>query len=98
MHFFDDTGKGGCRPPSRFEVEAWTDGKWQAVEGTKRTPSDPAAGENAVAFAQPVKTEKLRLVLHHAGASNYTGIYGFEATGDESAASAGTPRSDSVCA
>jgi hypothetical protein len=89
--FFDDSGKGGCRPPTGFEVQRWQDGKWQAIDVAGRKPEEPAPGENAVTFAAPVKSERIRLVFHHAGPDFYTGLYGLEPAGSDPAGAPGSP-------
>jgi hypothetical protein len=91
VFFFDDTPRGGCRPPQGFGVERWDGRDWRSVEMTRRRPERPGPGENTVDF-DPIETEKIRLSFHNAGDSFYTGLYGLEplATGDDRPAS-GSP-------
>ncbi len=89
VFFFDDSASDGdCRPPEAFTVERWEGGTWKRIDGAEASPRLPAPGENTVTFAQPVTTEKVRLVFRHSGEDFYTGLYGFETigAGDEGSA------------
>ncbi len=77
LWFYDDTGQGGCRAPERVSLERWENGAWQEIAITSQRPERPMPDENVFAFA-PVRTDRLRVVLKHAGGRYYSGLYGVE--------------------
>lgn len=62
IYWFDDTGRGECRLPVEWRIEAWRDGAWKPVdvEGGKWPIRADTWCE--VRF-RPVKTDRLRLVV-----------------------------------
>jgi hypothetical protein len=61
VYWFDDSGRGNCRPPASWQVLYLSDGKWVPVEA-----SDDYGVEtdkfNKVTF-KPIATTSLRLAL-----------------------------------
>ena len=67
LALFDD--RGGVQPPERFQVEAFHDNAWKAVDGERHAPARPLGNAlNEVTFT-PVTATKLRVVFTHRGAS-----------------------------
>ncbi len=76
LYFLDDGAT--LRPPERFTLERWRDGRWEEIPAQRRVPEVPEGRRaNTVTF-DPIETTKLRLVVtHRAGASS--GLTEFEA-------------------
>jgi hypothetical protein len=61
LYFLDDSV--GVRPPARYDVQMWRDGKWVAISKQVRQPLLPAGRlANTVTF-RPVQTNRIRVVL-----------------------------------
>ena len=90
LWFYDDTGKGGCRPPKSVAIERWEAGKWQPVPVTNQRPETLAADENQLSFA-PITTDRVRVVMQHATGNFYSGLYGFEPVAPKDAPASGQP-------
>jgi len=69
LYFLDDGDI--IRPPERFALERWQDGRWEEIAGQRRVPEVPEGRRaNTVTFDR-IETTRLRLVLtHRAGASS----------------------------
>jgi len=61
VYWFDDTGRGACRLPASWRLEAKRDGVWAPVDGTSGFGVEPDR-YNRCSF-EPVKAEALRLVI-----------------------------------
>jgi hypothetical protein len=79
LYFVDDGD--AIKPPARFTVERWHEGRWEEIPAQRRFPEAPAGRRaNTVAFDR-IATARLRLVLtHRAGASS--GLAEIEAWAD----------------
>jgi hypothetical protein len=71
IYLYDD--QKGVQLPSSYEIEYWDKFGWKKIKKIKKTPLRPIAGVNICNF-KAVKTDKLRIVLNHAGNKVYSGI------------------------
>jgi len=69
LYFLDDGAT--IRPPARFALERWRDGRWEDIPAQRRVPEIPEGHRaNTVAFDR-IETPRLRLIVtHRAGASS----------------------------
>ncbi|MBP3966504.1 S-layer homology domain-containing protein [Paenibacillus lignilyticus] len=63
--YLHDDG-GGVKSPASFDVQYLSGSEWASVPGQVRTPAEPAAGLNLVAF-NTVIASKYRVVFTHQG-------------------------------
>ena len=50
--------------PQTYQLEYWSNGGWQPLEGGRRTPAKPQANQaNSIQLDAPVYTSKLRVVM-----------------------------------
>ena len=69
LYFLDDGDT--IRPPVRYALEHWRDGRWEEIPGQRRVPEVPEGRRaNTVTFDR-IETARLQLVVtHRAGASS----------------------------
>ena len=69
LYFLDD-GEG-IKPPARFALQRWRDGRWEEIAGQRRVPETPVGRRATTIAIDPIETERLRVVLtHQPGASS----------------------------
>lgn len=69
LYFLDDGT--AIRPPQRFTLERWREGRWEEIPDQHRAPERPEGRRANRVSIQRIETAKLRLVLtHRAGASS----------------------------
>jgi len=52
-------------PPHDYRVEAWIEGAWAVVEGTREPPTPTGRQANHVRLRAPIRTSRVRVVLEH---------------------------------
>ena len=63
LYFLDDGDMTAVRPPERYDIEVWRDGRWQPALVESRSPRRPEGHRaNTVNFA-PVSTSRVRVVF-----------------------------------
>lgn len=78
LKFLDDGEK--VMPPAAYELEHWTQGKWEPVPGQLRTPAQPTGRRANLVVFPTTAVARLRVVFHHR-ADNRTGLTELEAWG-----------------
>ncbi|NJD10255.1 MAG: discoidin domain-containing protein [Gemmatimonadetes bacterium] len=61
LYFLDDSA--GVKPPARYEVQLWRDGRWQAAGERARVPTAPAGRRANTVTLEPVNAARLRVVF-----------------------------------
>lgn len=63
VYWFDDTGRGECKVPKGWRLEAWVSGNWQAVQLEQGQTYSLALDRWVEVRFRPVASERFRLVI-----------------------------------